>query len=242
MSDLNKTNVMQKFKNGGRFGFGLVLIAAGLIFFAGNFSLIPDHLYHVLTSWPMILVAVGVVTLFKGDLLHTVVLFAVAAFFLLPDIMPGWSAREIWRYWPLLLVFGGIAHMMKPKKRCFKYEPSAFQNVEDYIDEVAVFGGRLVQVETHNFRGGKITAVFGGSEIDFGKAKLSDQGAVVEMSAVFGGAKLRVPRDWNVKVDVVSVFGGFTDKRLYPNTETMSSKLLVIKGVAVFGGAEIVTA
>lgn len=36
----------------------------------------------------------------------------------------------------------------------------------DYIDEITVFGGIKKNLTTNSFKGGKITAVFGGSEIN----------------------------------------------------------------------------
>jgi hypothetical protein len=57
---------------------------------------------------------------------------------------------------------------------------------------------------------------------------------------VFGGCKLIVPADWEIKVEVNAVFGGFSDKRLnLPTITEKSGKILIIKGVAVFGGGEI---
>ena len=49
-----------------------------------------------------------------------------------------------------------------------------------------------------------------------------------------------VPSDWNIHIEVVSVFGGFADKRRkVDNMRTESSKILHIKGVSIFGGGEI---
>ena len=47
---------------------------------------------------------------------------------------------------------------------------------EDYIDEVSIFGGTKKKISAQNFKGGKITTVFGGSEINFLDTQLSNEG------------------------------------------------------------------
>jgi predicted membrane protein len=66
---------------------------------------------------------------------------------------------------------------------------------------------------------------------------------IIEITAIFGGMKLIIPDDWHVKVDVLSIFGGITDKHKLrvqnPGVEPESE--LLIKGVVVFGGGEIIS-
>jgi hypothetical protein len=57
---------------------------------------------------------------------------------------------------------------------------------------------------------------------------------------IFGGTKLIVPESWSVKMEVTSVFGGFSDKRIKTMVVTDSDRSLLITGVNVFGGGEIV--
>ena len=45
---------------------------------------------------------------------------------------------------------------------------------DDYIDEVSIFGGAEKSISSQNFKGGKVTSVFGGSEIIFLSANLSN--------------------------------------------------------------------
>jgi predicted membrane protein len=63
---------------------------------------------------------------------------------------------------------------------------------------------------------------------------------VLDTFSLFGGTTIIVPAGWNVKVEVVSVFGGFSDKReRMPNLVFDQEKTLQIKGVAIFGGGEV---
>ena len=49
-----------------------------------------------------------------------------------------------------------------------------------------------------------------------------------------------MPEEWDIKIEVTSVFGGFSDKRVRTIVERDREKTLVITGVNVFGGGEIV--
>ncbi|MCK7523582.1 MAG: cell wall-active antibiotics response protein [Ignavibacteriales bacterium] len=62
----------------------------------------------------------------------------------------------------------------------------------------------------------------------------------MNITAIFGGSTIIVPRDWNVLLNVTPLFGGFSNKiRREPNLVVDQSRTLVIKGVAMFGGGEI---
>jgi len=56
---------------------------------------------------------------------------------------------------------------------------------------------------------------------------------------MFGGTKLIVPEDWEVKSDALSLFGGFSDKRQEQPTNSEVKKILLVKGIVLFGGVEV---
>jgi predicted membrane protein len=91
-----------------------------------------------------------------------------------------------------------------------------------------------------NFRGGNITTLFGGTKLDLTQAKLAPGENVLELTTLFGGANIRVPQNWRVILNVTSIFGGFDDKRFgHYNNEETSEGILIIKGVTLFGGGEL---
>ena len=69
-------------------------------------------------------------------------------------------------------------------------------------------------------------------------AKLSGQNTYIDIATIFGGTTIIVPSNWNVKVDILSIFGGFADKREARDTNS-ADPMLYIKGVTIFGGGEI---
>jgi predicted membrane protein len=111
-------------------------------------------------------------------------------------------------------------------------------DTQDYIDEISIFGGSEKRMTTKNFRGGKITSIFGGSTVDFSDSKLADGQNELDVLSIFGGFKLIVPVDWTIKIEAMSILGGIADKRTR-YTDDASGKVLIIKGVALFGGGEI---
>jgi hypothetical protein len=48
-----------------------------------------------------------------------------------------------------------------------------------------------------------------------------------------------VPSDWDVKSDIVAIFGGIEDKRSLENVSINPSKVLLLKGTSIFAGIEI---
>lgn len=108
----------------------------------------------------------------------------------------------------------------------------------DIVTIEALFGSVQKRVLSKKFRGGKATAVFGGTEIDLSQADMIEE-AFLNIDIAFGGIKLIVPPHWDVQVNVSQVFAGTEDKRFYPQTNIEPTKVLIIKGSMVFGGLEI---
>ncbi|MEP1891886.1 MAG: hypothetical protein ABJJ14_09455, partial [Cyclobacteriaceae bacterium] len=77
--------------------------------------------------------------------------------------------------------------------------------------------------------------IFGGSDIDLSESKPID-GATIEIFSMFGGCDITVPKDWQLEIDTIAVFGGFSDKR---KTITTTGPRVVIKGIMIFGGGDL---
>lgn len=63
---------------------------------------------------------------------------------------------------------------------------------------------------------------------------------MLDILTVFGGTTLYIPDDWTVKIDVVSILGGFSDSRTSqagPPQEI--KKELIVRGTVILGGGEI---
>ena len=218
---------------------GVVLVMVGLFLVLRNTGIFPDFIDHVIFSWPMLLVAIGLVmTLGASEKTSGVIVMAVGGFFLIPMIF-----RETFHaynmFWPSIFIIIGVI-FISSKRRGWNSVASAGIVGDDYIDYVNVFSGGERQIVSENFKGGRISAVFGGMELDLTKAKLAPGRNELEIACVFGGATFIVPDDWNISIEVTPVLGGFSDSRkLIPGRIIDTTRQLVIKGAVVFGGGEI---
>lgn len=227
---------MEKQQNIGRAILGIVLIFIGFAFVAKTFDIIPHNIMHYVFSWQMILIVLGIIFV-SSDHNKTTgwILLIVGIVFLIPEFIDiSYPVRRL--FWPVLLILIGVFIIIRSFKPMNSGRTVAGS---DYVDDVAIFGGGDKVITSENFKGGRITAIFGGSKIDFIHSKLAPGSHVVDVFCMFGGSTIIVPENWNLKVDVVSIFGGFSDKR-YKKPENLEvGKEIVIKGFAIFGGGEI---
>lgn len=218
---------------------GVVLVLAGLFLILRNTGIFPDFIDNVVFSWPMLLVTIGLVlTLSSTEKTAGIIVMAVGGFFMIPLVF-----RETFHmynmFWPAIFIIVGILFIVSRRKG-FASGATKGMTGDDYIDYVNIFSGVDRQVVSQNFKGGRISAVFGGTELDLTKARLAPGRNDIEIACVFGGATIIVPDSWYVTIEVTPVLGGFTDSRkLTPGRTVDSTSQLVIKGAVVFGGGEI---
>ncbi len=223
-----------------RFYLGVVLIAIGGILMFERLNLIPWNVADILISWQMLLIAIGGIALLNGNRTGAIVLIVIGTFFLVPDLVDvPYELRRL--YWPLILVAVGAAFLFRNKHRspeaCKRRQTGSENNFDDFV----IFGGREIFVNSQNLTGGKATSIFGGIEYDLRQAKLSPEGAVIDTFCAFGGCGIKVPLDWNVRSEVNTIVGGFSDKRgdTFQASNYDPNKTLIIKGMTLFGGVEI---
>ena len=113
----------------------------------------------------------------------------------------------------------------------FGFEP-------EVISSQAFLSGDQKRILSKNFKGGKISAILGGSEIDLSQADMIEP-AMLNIVVALGGVKLVVPPHWQVQVNVSNVLAGVEDKRMFPNVSPDPKKILKIYGSVILGGLEI---
>jgi hypothetical protein len=235
-----------------RFIPAIVLIGLGVLFFLNNLHILAIR--EVVRYWPAILIAVGIIQLvdsaFQAGRVAGGILVAVGAFLLARNL--GYLDLAFRDLWPLILIGIGILMLLNRtdfwRHRLFVgvTRTRQFQRWKDreyrpgQLNEFAVFGGGKRRVNTTEFKGGHVDAVFGGYAIDLREVLMEGETAVLEANAVFGGIEIRVPVTWVAVVQGVGVFGAYTDETTPPNTTLIPNpKRLIIKGAAVFGGVEV---
>ena len=110
---------------------------------------------------------------------------------------------------------------------------------EDEVNVVVVTGGAKHKITTQVFSGGYLRAVMGGVELDLRDAAIEAPPVTIEATIVLGGAEIKVPEDWEVKVQTRVIAGGVEDKRNRSDSPEETSPDLVIAGKVVMGGLAI---
>lgn len=227
---------------------GIILIVLGGLFLLDNYGIIYFSLPRFLFHWEYILIAIGIYILATSSNKSAgIILISIGLIFRFPQ------------FWPLLLVALGIYIILKRNidKNSANISPKSNdpnqsnsfnstkdsatdQAFNDSIDDVSIFGGGTKSFSSKNFKGGKMTAIFGGSDIHLENCTLAHGRNELDLFVMFGGYDIYVPQDWNIIINVTPIFGGFSDKRMKdPNRVYEDDKVLVIKGMVLFGGGEV---
>jgi predicted membrane protein len=230
---------MEQNQNQKRFLIGFVILAVGTCLLLSNLGILNYEIKRYVLRWEMILIGLGLIFFISHESrVPGIILMLIGVALYLRDFLN--LHFNFWQiFWPAMLIVAGVLILFRKRIDAPNWEKKSV-NEEDIIDEVAVFGGADKTIMSQSFKGGKILAVFGGSSFNLARAKLAPGKNYIEVLAIFGGMKLIVPEDWNVKISAVSIFGGFSDKhRVQSFNSNTSESELIIKGIVIFGGGEI---
>ena len=237
-------------RSNNRMWIGLFLIAGGILLTAQKMGILffPSWIF----TWPVALIGIG----FLIGIQHAfrsfwwLIMVFGGVFWLVEQQMP---QLHLYNFstpaWLILIgayfIFRRNNHRYKKeykaawrdKRNYYSAEYSQTEN-GDFIDSTSVFGGAKKVIVSKNFKGGDITCFMGGAEIDLTQADIRGK-AVLDITVVFGGAKITIPSNWDVKIEINAAFGGVEDKRKFQTVAVDTSKVLILDGTAVFGGIEI---
>jgi len=224
-----------------RIFLGLILIFIGGLYLLSTLDVINFSVPHIIFSFPFWAIVWGLVVIKNSrNKAFGILLVFLGAVFIVPLIFPNVHySSDI--FFPVVLIAFGIYLMFKRSINWHNCHNRFNRQVnKDQIDDVAIFGGGHKVIISDDFKGGNITAVFGGSEIDLSNCKLAEGENIIDVLLLFGGTSIFVPKEWNVNVNVTPLFGGFSNKwRRNFSGPFDNTRTLVIKGVAIFGGGEI---
>lgn len=213
--------------NWGRLFFGGVVLAAGVILLLGNADVIDSgSVFSV--WWPVVLIFAGVLSFLANPRHWGIALIIVGAgvVFLLSrlDVI---DLRDL--IIPAALIIFGLFVI-------FGRNLGGKQTAADEVNSFNVFSGSNLSTSSQTFKGGSITAVFGGADVDLRQAGLAP-GAQLDVFAAFGGVEVKVPSDWQVVVRGLPIFGGIDNKAKAPISE--NAPMLEVNATVIFGGVDI---
>ncbi len=235
-------------RNDNRYLNGILLIAAGgLLLFYKMGAPIPSWIF----TWQMLLIALGIITGIKSNFENRgwIILVLIGGIFLLDDISPTLNLRNY--IVPIILIGVGLVFLTPKKARKEMQLMNTDTGVSidstttgtdsaagEYVDLNAFFGGVKKMVLSKNFKGGEVNCFMGGAEIILTQADIQGP-TVMKVNNVFGGTKIIVPSNWDIKSEASTVFGGIDDKRAINTVMPDPNKTLILKGSCFFGGIEI---
>ncbi len=102
---------------------------------------------------------------------------------------------------------------------------------------VAIFSGSDFRGVWQAPRNLTALCVFGGSNIDFRKAIVPEEGVTISCLCLFGGVDVVVPPGMRVRVRGIGIFGGFD--RTAHEVDDPYAPTIVVDGLALFGGVSV---
>jgi hypothetical protein len=218
----------------------LIVIGIGVLFLLNNLNIFFMH--DIWRFWPAILIAAGLAKMvdspYSNGKATGGILVGVGALFLANTL--GFLSLRWVDVWPLLLIGAGLLMLwsrLAPPMLGTPEIPAGAH--EGTLNEYAIFGGVDRKMTTDDFRGGHVSAMFGGVEIDLRRAGMRGDSAVVDVTSLFGGVEFKIPPNWVAIASIAAIFGGFGNKSVQPNAEMPGVKRLYIKGAAIFGGVNV---
>ncbi len=237
MENIQKQHSKSKNKGIKSIVFGLLVVATGVVLLLKNAGMLNEQATDLIFSWQMLLLAIGFINIWSEKFMFGLILMLVGGFFMATDFY-GLPYTFINMFWPSLIILIGLSIIFGSRAfRLKKKEWDKSVSFDEQFEDVAIFAGSEKQLHCPNLKQGKIVAVFGGSKLNLHDCQISPEGCQIEINCIFGGTTLIFPSDWNVKLEVFNVFGGFTDQRQIQQVDT--TKTVIIKGVCIFGGGEL---
>lgn len=216
---------------------GVFVIGLGVLFLLDNLNLFDFR--RIVSFWPAVFILFGVVKLLdtkspNGVMLGSA-LIGVGVLLTLNRLdVIDFDWRNIW---PLAIIFLGGSVIFKAMRGRKDIEAAmkVDEGADSVVDVTAILGGFDRRITTPHFRGGEVTAVMGGCQLDLRGSSIEGE-AVVNVFVAMGGVTLKVPPDWTVILHGTPIMGGFDEKTI---AAPHNNKRLIIKGYAIMGGVEV---
>ncbi len=226
--------------HGGRI-FGFVLILLGVLWLLNRLDYI--FLPNWLISVPSLMVLIGLIISIKTKFQRigpiVITLIGVAWLIRRHNLLP---PEVSYLFWPIILIAVGVIIVLRPKRAdsekddfsgCWEDKSSS-----DELEIDAVFCGTKKQIISKDFKGGEINLIFGGTELNLSQADFPKE-VVLDVTIVFGGLKIIIPNNWELKTQLTTIAAGVEDKRSHDGLQVVPNKVLLLKGTVIFGGIDI---
>ncbi len=207
---------------------GLLLVGTGVVALLGLLGVIDITLGRLVSTWwPTVIIALGLagIASVPRAWVGPSVLLVVGSLLQLDrlDVVD----VSIWELViPMLLILAGLtmlAHLAR----------SSDGRV---VNAAVLWWGTERRSSSPDFRGGNLSAVMGGVDVDLRSAGIIGR-AEMSVFVLWGGVDIKVPPGWRVVLTGLPVLGGWTDKTTAPHDPDAPE--LVVHVTAIMGGVEV---
>ena len=216
--------------------WGLVLVAAGVIFALNAFNITDIDVFFDGWWTLFIIIPCGIGLFTEREKTGNIIGIVIGGFLLLccQDVL---NFSMLWKLLiPAIIVVIGVklvltgflgnkANEIMKKMKSEGKEPKA---------GYATFSGCNLNFDGEIFEGVELSAIFGGVKCDL-RGAIIEKDCAIQVSAIFGGIDILVPDNVNVKVNSNSIFGGVSNK----TKASANAPTIYISGTCMFGGVEI---
>lgn len=246
----------------GRYFVGIILIVLGAGFLLDQANVI-EFSDIMSTYWPSIIILLGISGLFnkKGNKFGELILIVVGVLLQLNRI--GYLEYNAFRlFWPIILILVGINLLFSSGKTQSNNSERSYDDQDDYdkesdeshkkkekkkwvsnisfedkVNHFIMLSGLESNNQSQEFKGGKLSTILGGIELDLRGAKLYNNEVYLETNAFLGGIEIHVPDNWRVEVSGTPLLGGMSNSTK-PNSDP-GAPVLRVRYLAILGGIEI---
>lgn len=208
---------------------GVLVVAVGVAALLDELDVVEVSLGDLVSTWwPLAVIGVGVAALatVPRAWVGPAAILTVGVLLQLGEL--GLLDVSLWGLlWPIAIILVGISLITRLGP----------PGTDDAVVSCAViWWGAERRSTSRAFRGGSLTAVMGGIDLDLRQADIVGR-AEIAVFTLWGGVEIKVPPTWRVTVTGLPVLGGWENKTTSPPDPDAPE--LVVHVTAIMGGTEV---
>jgi len=210
---------------------GIIVMAVGLILLLNSTDFFQFNFWGIIWKyWPLLLIYKAIKEFYEHNnwSIGNYILLGVGIVFLGKNL--GFLEFLKFSYiWPTIIIIAGF-NMIQSKG-------SDEISKKNDFSTTAIFSGVEMRNTSKDFQKASVLALFGGCDLDLKLAQMdSSSSAEMDVTVLFGGSEILVPKDWNVEVKGMPLLGGIGNDTYFSEA---NKKTLVINAFVMFGGLDI---
>lgn len=217
--------------------WGIILIIVGVVFGLNSLELTNINIFFK-GWWTLLIIIPSLQGLIEGKEMKSSLICLIVGLLLLLNSRNIISFDLIWKlFFPIVIVSVGISLLLNNND---------IKNVNKEINDLskkklknsitATFSEQKIDYNNEKFTGAEINSIFGSVELDLNKALITKD-ILINVTNIFGGTDIIVPKNVKVISKHNSIFGGVENKL---STKDMPEKpIIYINSVNIFGGLKI---